>query len=212
MPWTIDDVEKHTKGLSPKAKALWVKVANGTRKRQLAAGKSEKEADSTAIRAANGVAKNIKESYEFVHVCPDCGYQATRESVDFDCPSCQTPCEIVMGDPRVTLVEHAIASLEPEEPKRKVHVITADDLLKEINSDGSSTTTEATITKGMARTMAKGARSVCPQCGLAIPKYVGRYPKYCPECGAVSAGQSLRRRRRRKRSAMAVGSAGPNRE
>ena len=49
MPWTVDDVERHNKGLSDKEKRQWVHVANGA----LEAG----DDDGTAITKANGVVK-----------------------------------------------------------------------------------------------------------------------------------------------------------
>lgn len=42
------------------------------------------------------------------------------------------------------------------------------------------------LTQGMKNAYAKGdAKKSCPDCGLAIPRYPGRYPKQCPECGSV---------------------------
>lgn len=38
------------------------------------------------------------------------------------------------------------------------------------------------ITAGMHRTFASKAKKQCPGCGLVIPRYPGRYPKYCPNC------------------------------
>lgn len=45
---------------------------------------------------------------------------------------------------------------------------------------------EINITKGMARAMS-GSTCVCPNtgCNLNIPKYRGRYPQKCPECGTI---------------------------
>lgn len=43
-----------------------------------------------------------------------------------------------------------------------------------------------TITKGMANAMSKnGSKLTCPDCGLAVPSYTGRYPSACPDCGAA---------------------------
>jgi hypothetical protein len=49
MPWTVDDVERHNKGLTDKQKRMWVHVANGA----LESG----DDDGTAITKANGVVK-----------------------------------------------------------------------------------------------------------------------------------------------------------
>jgi len=63
MPWTTDaDVEKHKKGLSKKGMAQWRRIANSVRKKEIAKGKSEKEADASAIKQANGVVLNTNES------------------------------------------------------------------------------------------------------------------------------------------------------
>jgi uncharacterized protein YdaT len=58
MPWTVDDVERHNKGLTDKQKRQWVHVANGA----LESG----DDDGTAITKANGVVKKdrIKEHIE----------------------------------------------------------------------------------------------------------------------------------------------------
>ena len=60
MPWKTADVDAHSKGLSDKAKVVWVKVAN----RALAAceEKGGKNCDASAIRQANAVAKNVGEA------------------------------------------------------------------------------------------------------------------------------------------------------
>jgi hypothetical protein len=60
MPWTVDDVERHNKGLTDKQKRQWVHVANGA----LEAG----DDDGTAITKANGVVKKdrIEEKIEAV--------------------------------------------------------------------------------------------------------------------------------------------------
>jgi hypothetical protein len=52
MPWTVDDVERHNKGLTAKQKRQWVHVANGA----LEAG----DDDGTAITKANGVVKKSR--------------------------------------------------------------------------------------------------------------------------------------------------------
>jgi hypothetical protein len=41
------------------------------------------------------------------------------------------------------------------------------------------------ITRGMKNAYAKQEnKKTCPACGTAVPKYPGRYPNKCPECGA----------------------------
>lgn len=57
MPWTVSNVERFNKNLSPKQKAQWVAVANSTRKKCMDDGGSEKDCDAKAIQMANGVVK-----------------------------------------------------------------------------------------------------------------------------------------------------------
>jgi len=57
MPWSVGDVDKHNKGLSPNQKKQWVAVANDALKRCEAKG--GKDCDAHAIRQANAaVAKS----------------------------------------------------------------------------------------------------------------------------------------------------------
>lgn len=40
------------------------------------------------------------------------------------------------------------------------------------------------LTKGVKNALAKrDHHSLCKDCGFALPKYPGRYPKCCPSCG-----------------------------
>jgi predicted Zn-ribbon and HTH transcriptional regulator len=40
------------------------------------------------------------------------------------------------------------------------------------------------LTAGMVNALNRsGAKLTCKECGLPIPKYTGRYPGKCPECG-----------------------------
>lgn len=54
MPWTVADVDKHRKDLTPRQKEVWVKVANDALTRCKAAGQDDCEA--RAVRQANAVA------------------------------------------------------------------------------------------------------------------------------------------------------------
>lgn len=59
MPFTIDDVEKHNKGLGQKEKERWVKVANSV------LSKCEgDDCEASAIKQANAVVKQMSESAE----------------------------------------------------------------------------------------------------------------------------------------------------
>ncbi|MCK5617277.1 hypothetical protein KAR91_86230, partial [Candidatus Pacearchaeota archaeon] len=51
MPWTVSDVERHKKGLTPAQKKKWVSVANGVLKSCKASG--GKGCEGKAIRIAN---------------------------------------------------------------------------------------------------------------------------------------------------------------
>lgn len=55
MPFTIADVEKHNKGLSPTKKRQWVEVANSVMQRCMSNGGSDATCAPSAIRQANGV-------------------------------------------------------------------------------------------------------------------------------------------------------------
>lgn len=62
MPWTLDDVEKHTKGLTDKQKRVWVRVANDALSRCIEAGGTDETCAPRAIRQANAAVKGVKES------------------------------------------------------------------------------------------------------------------------------------------------------
>ncbi len=47
-----------------------------------------------------------------------------------------------------------------------------DELLDEVN-----------VTKGMAHSMKSDRKCSNPECTIVMPKYKGRYPNNCPECG-----------------------------
>jgi len=70
MPWsTIEEAKKHKKNMTDKQARQWLRIANSVRKRELAKGKSEKEADASAIKQANGAVMNTNESKEKYIVC-----------------------------------------------------------------------------------------------------------------------------------------------
>jgi len=62
MPWTNEDVEKHMKGLSAKAKKVWVSVANSAL--SSCQEKGGEDCEGSAIRQANSVAKKQMEDDE----------------------------------------------------------------------------------------------------------------------------------------------------
>jgi len=60
MPWTINDVDRHNKGLSRKEKRKWVSVANSALKMCMSKGGDDASCAPKAIRIANGVVKRNK--------------------------------------------------------------------------------------------------------------------------------------------------------
>jgi len=64
MPWTIDDVDEHKKGLDAGQKKLWVKVANRHRQDCIDKGGDDGSCDGGAIRAANAMVDRAKENEE----------------------------------------------------------------------------------------------------------------------------------------------------
>lgn len=67
MPWSIEDVEEHKKGLDKKQKEQWVAVANSVLKKCLADGGTDKTCAPKAIRQANGVVGNNEDSTMNIH-------------------------------------------------------------------------------------------------------------------------------------------------
>jgi hypothetical protein len=62
MPWTKADVDRHKKGLTDKQKETWVEVANSALKRCVGKGGSQEKCEGSAIRQANSVVGQQKES------------------------------------------------------------------------------------------------------------------------------------------------------
>ena len=60
MPWKVEDVESHMKGLSPSEKETWVEVANKALKTCQDAGR--KDCDASAIKQANAVLGKVREA------------------------------------------------------------------------------------------------------------------------------------------------------
>jgi HK97 family phage major capsid protein/HK97 family phage prohead protease len=58
MPWSIEDVEKHKKGLTDDEKAQWVAVANSVLKKCMDDGGTEESCAISAIKQANGVTED----------------------------------------------------------------------------------------------------------------------------------------------------------
>jgi hypothetical protein len=56
VPWSVEEVDSHKKGLTPKQKRAWVHIANGALTRCLAAGRSQSDCEGSAIRQANSAA------------------------------------------------------------------------------------------------------------------------------------------------------------
>lgn len=58
MPWTVEDVKKHKKGLTPKQEQQWVAVANSILQKCKDNGGTDETCAPSAIRQANGVVDN----------------------------------------------------------------------------------------------------------------------------------------------------------
>jgi len=58
MPWAVEDVEDHMKGLSPSEKETWVEVAN----KALAACDGD-DCEAKAIKQANAVVGKVREAF-----------------------------------------------------------------------------------------------------------------------------------------------------
>lgn len=74
MPWTVEDVDKHKKGLTDKQKKQWVRIANSALARCLKKGGTDKTCTPSAIRQANGVVGNLG-NYSFVNNIQEEGYE-----------------------------------------------------------------------------------------------------------------------------------------
>ena len=53
MPWSVNEVDKHRKGLGKSQKKTWVKIANGALKTCISEGGDDKKCAPRAIRIAN---------------------------------------------------------------------------------------------------------------------------------------------------------------
>jgi hypothetical protein len=68
MPWSVEDVDKHKKGLNDEQKKRWVDIANSALKSCMSKGGSEGECAASAIRQANGVVGHNENEHYSVHV------------------------------------------------------------------------------------------------------------------------------------------------
>lgn len=59
MPWRASDADRHVRGLTPRQRRVWARVANGALTRCTAAGGSTASCEGRAIRQANAVAQRI---------------------------------------------------------------------------------------------------------------------------------------------------------
>lgn len=74
MPWSLEDVPKHIKGLDAKKSAQWVQVANSVLDKCIKNGGTDATCAPSAIRQANGVVGN-SESGMGVYFLPSSEYQ-----------------------------------------------------------------------------------------------------------------------------------------
>ena len=62
MPWTVSDVDSHKKGLTPKQKKQWCRIANSVLAACIKRGGTDKTCAPKAIKQANGVVMNTNAS------------------------------------------------------------------------------------------------------------------------------------------------------
>lgn len=77
MPWTVEDVDKHKKGLSDRQKKQWVRIANAALAKCIKAGGSDEECAPKAIKQANGVVNNNSNAYAIYKNRPESDYEVT---------------------------------------------------------------------------------------------------------------------------------------
>lgn len=70
LPWTVNDVDKHKKGLTPAQKKQWVKIANGIYDSCMAQGGADEECATKAIRIANSKVGSEKAMEAFRFLSP----------------------------------------------------------------------------------------------------------------------------------------------
>lgn len=79
MPWTVKDVDKHKKGLSPKQKRQWCDIANPALKKCMDDGGDEATCAASAIRQANGVVGHEGSGYAAYRLIQDNNYPVRKE-------------------------------------------------------------------------------------------------------------------------------------
>jgi hypothetical protein len=77
MPWTVDDVDKHKKGLSDKQKKQWVRIANAVLAKCMKDGGSDEDCAPKAIKQANSVLNANSNSYAVYKNRPESDYEVT---------------------------------------------------------------------------------------------------------------------------------------
>ena len=96
MPWTIENVDEHKKGLSDKQKKQWVRIANAALKACMKKGGTDAECAPKAIMQANGVVNINSGKYAIYKNKPDSDYDVTLTTHQ------ERPCYVV---PVVMMVE-----------------------------------------------------------------------------------------------------------
>jgi hypothetical protein len=77
MPWTVDDVDKHKKGLSDKQKKQWVRIANAVLAKCMKDGGTDETCAPKAIKQANGVLNANSNAYAVYKNRPESDYEVT---------------------------------------------------------------------------------------------------------------------------------------
>lgn len=77
MPWTVEDVDKHKKGLSDKQKKQWVRIANAALKACIKKGGTDDSCAASAIKQANGVVNANSDKYAVYKNRQESDYEVT---------------------------------------------------------------------------------------------------------------------------------------
>jgi hypothetical protein len=77
MPWSVEDVDSHKKGLSDKGKKQWCRIANSVLKRCMAKGGSEETCAASAIKQANGAVNTNAEEIGY-------SFYKSKQTLDYE--------------------------------------------------------------------------------------------------------------------------------
>lgn len=152
MPFTTDDVEKHTKkAITDKLKRQWVKVANAWRDNCTERGGSEETCDASAIKAANGViARQVEEAMSWGEL-----RQIAMSAIEVGLALANDSGEITpeRADKALRKWEVELGELQPSGDTAVVNIVQAEERLATARTpsyDGTETISWATVKKTFA--------------------------------------------------------------